>query len=59
MSGTFRHTSGTVGRGVIALRVLVGLRDNSGTTAAAMLYVNGEPVQGFDVRREEALPSPE
>ncbi|MGH2541484.1 MAG: alpha-mannosidase, partial [Ardenticatenaceae bacterium] len=38
----------------LALRFLGGPRDDGGSTAEMLLYVNGEPLQGIDVWHEEA-----
>jgi alpha-mannosidase len=43
----------------LALRFLVGPRDGGDSTAEAMLYVNGRPLQGIDVWHEEAWLPPE
>ena len=43
----------------IYLRFLVGPRDEGESTAEAMLYVNGEILQGLDVWHEEAWLPPE
>jgi alpha-mannosidase len=57
--GSAAIPAGWEGRGVPALRVLAGPRDGGGSTAEALLYVNGAAVQGFDGWHEEALLSPE
>lgn len=43
----------------LALRFLVGPRDGGGSTAESMLYVNGTPLQAFDVWHTEAWLPPE
>lgn len=43
----------------LALRFLVGPRDGGNSTAEALLYVNGEPLQAIDVWHEEAWLPPE
>ncbi|HZG87080.1 alpha-mannosidase [Paenibacillus sp.] len=43
----------------LALRFLVGPRDGGGSTAEALLYVNGEAMQGIDVWHEEAWLPPD
>ncbi len=43
----------------VALRFRVGPRDNGGSTAESLLYVNGKPLQGLDVWHEEAWLPPE
>lgn len=41
--------------GTLALRMLVGPRDGGDSTAEALLYIDGKPVQGMDIWHEEAL----
>src|SRR5690606_6188899 len=41
------------------LRFLVGPRDNGGSTAETLLYVNGEPLQALDYWHSEAWLPPE
>lgn len=41
--------------GQLALKMLVGPRDGGDSTAEALLYIDGKPVQGIDVWHEEAL----
>ncbi|NUK30271.1 alpha-mannosidase [Parageobacillus sp. VR-IP] len=43
----------------LVLHFLVGPRDGGGSTAEALLYVNGMPLQGIDVWHEEAWIPPE
>jgi alpha-mannosidase len=43
----------------LCLRFLVGPRDGGGSTAEALLYVNGQPLQGIDIWHEEAWLPPE
>ncbi len=43
----------------LALRFLLGPRDGGNSTAEAMLYVNGVPLQAIDVWHEEAWLPPE
>ncbi len=38
-----------------ALKLSVGPRDGGESTAEALLYINGKPVQGIDIWHEEAL----
>lgn len=39
----------------MALKLSVGPRDGGESTAEALLYINGKPVQGIDIWHEEAL----
>lgn len=41
--------------GPIAVKLLPGPRDGGDSTAEALLYVNGSPMQGIDIWHEEAL----
>lgn len=43
----------------IAVRMLCGPRDGGGSTAEALLYVNGNPIQAIDIWHEEAILQPE
>jgi alpha-mannosidase len=43
----------------LALRFLVGPRDTGNSTAEALLFVNGRPLQGIDVWHEEVWLPPE
>lgn len=41
--------------GQVAVKILAGPRDGGQSTAEALLYVEGHPVQGIDIWHEEAL----
>ena len=43
----------------LALRMIIGPRDGGGSTAEALLYVDGRPVQALDIWHEEAILQPE
>jgi len=43
----------------LALRCLLGPRDNGNSTAEGLLYINGEPLQAFDAWHDEAWLPPE
>ncbi len=42
-------------KAIPALKLIVGPRDGGDSTAEALLYVNGEAVQGIDIWHEEAI----